>query len=120
MFTLNVQETCLGAASPTASCLGLGDPIPVADVPATKPTTLGVQVRDVFGSWIFNNTAGAAFGVSAEFTSPILSATVATPGLYTVGYTAIAPGCPQWGGVTGAPCVTSGLNFRNDGTPPTH
>jgi hypothetical protein len=114
-FTLNIQETCIFAASPTAGCTGAGDPIPVTDVPLTKPSTLGVQVRNVFGSWIFNQTAGANFGVSAEFTSPILSATVAAPGGYTVGYTVMAPGCPQWGQVLLGPCVTSGVNFRNDG-----
>jgi uncharacterized protein YjdB len=114
-FTLITQETCLGAASPTANCAVNGDPIPAADVPATKPTNLGVQVRDVFGSWSFNSTAGAATGVSAEFVSPILPATVASGTLYTVGYTVIAPGCPQGGGAPGGPCVTSGINWRADG-----
>jgi len=117
-FTLAVQETCVGAASPAAQCgagTGAGDPSTL--VATTKPNNLAVQVRDVFGSWIFNTTASATTGVSAEFVSPILPATVAAGANYTVGYSVIAPGCPQWGGAPGGPCVTSGINFRQDGAP---
>jgi hypothetical protein len=116
-FILSVQETCLGAASPNATCGGMGDPISSAAVPFARPTNLAVQVRDVFGSWIFNTVPSATTGVSAEFVSPILPATVAAPGGYTIGYTATAPGCPQWGGAPGNQCVTSGINFRADGAP---
>ncbi|MBV6521182.1 MAG: hypothetical protein MNPFHGCM_01309 [Gemmatimonadaceae bacterium] len=114
-FTLNVQETCLGAASPTASCTVNGDPISALDVPATKPTNLYAQVRDVFGSWSYNATAGAATGVSAEYMHVILPNSVDAPGLYTVGYSALPPGCPTGGGAPGGLCVTSGVNFRADG-----
>jgi hypothetical protein len=134
-FTLNVQETCRGAGSPpvglatgptsaaqcgTATAPASGDPIPVSgagSIALASPSTLGVQVRDVFGSWIFNTTASAVTGVSAEFTSPILPATVAAPGAYGVTYGVIAPGCPQGGGAPGGPCVIGGLNFRQDGSP---
>jgi hypothetical protein len=119
-FTLNVQETCLGAASPVAACVNAGDPIPAASVPFTKPDSLAVQVRDVFGSWIFNSVASAVTGVSAEFASPILSATVAAPGGYQVTYAAMPPGCPTGGGPPGGLCVTGGvndINFRMDGAP---
>lgn len=124
MFTLNVQETCLGTGASTgpataATCAGGtlwgGDPIPTVDIALASPSTLGVQVRDVFGSWSFNSVAGAATGVSAEFISPILPATVAAPGAYTVGYSVVAPGCPAGNGAPGGPCVTSGINFRADG-----
>ena len=74
-----------------------------------------MQVRDVFGSWSFNTAAGAATGVSDEFAAPILSATVAAPGGYAVGYSVLAPGCPTGGGAPGGQCVTSGINFRADG-----
>jgi len=125
MFTLNTQETCLGAASPTANCTFNGDPIPAIDVPVTKPvmtpTQVGVQVRDVFGSWIFNVTAGAATGVSAEFVSPILPNTVAAPGGYTVSYfnAGASTSCPQGGAVQPAntvTCVNGGVNFRAEPT----
>ncbi len=95
-----------------------GDPIPLATVPATKPTNIGVQVRDVFGSWIFNTTAGAATGVSPEFVSPILPATVATPGGYAVTYfnaRSASTSCPQGGTVQPAnttSCVNTGVNWR--------
>jgi hypothetical protein len=137
-FTLNVQETCTTATGignpatgPTtatdcgtvAGNLYAGDPIHTtagpAGIPLAKPTNVAVQVRDVFGSWIFNTVAGAATGVSAEFVSPILPATVAAPGSYSVSYyVPSAPGgCPTGGGATaiGNPCVNTGINFRQDG-----
>ncbi len=137
-FTLNVQETCTNAAppgtgfatGPTASCgvalvsPAVGDPIPqsvtVGFIPPTKPTNVGVQVRDVFGSWVFNDNAGSATtGVSAEFISPVLSATVAAPGGYSVSYfnAGLTTSCPQGGAVQPAnttTCVSSGINFRGD------
>jgi hypothetical protein len=134
MFTINVQETCVAAAAlgapststgPGATCTGgtlfRGDPVPAADVPFTIPSALAVQVRDVFGSWAFNSVAGAATGVSAEFVSPILPATVAAPGGYAVAYAVTPPGCPAGGGAPGGPCVTgpaTSINFRADGPTP--
>ncbi|MGH7524286.1 MAG: hypothetical protein ACREK8_08275, partial [Gemmatimonadales bacterium] len=134
MFTDNIQETCTGvepaagtATGPTASCgtataMFVGDPIPTVDVPLTIPTNVGVQVRDVFGSWIFNTSASAVTGVSGEFVSPILSATVQTP-VTTFGVSYYDPtlgqSCPAGGQVqpAGSPtCVTgnSSINFRAD------
>jgi uncharacterized protein YjdB len=125
-FTLDVQETCLGAASPTANCAVNGDPIPSVDVnytskPAVTPNNVAVQVRDVFGSWIFNTVAGAATGVSAEFVSPLLPNTVAAPGGYSVSYfnAGALTSCPQGGVVQLAnttSCVQSGVNFRAEPT----
>jgi hypothetical protein len=74
---------------------------------------VAVQVRDVFGSFISNTTAGATTGVSALFVSPILAATVAAPGGFSVTYDGSVL-CPQ-GGVVGGACVTGGVNFRADG-----
>ncbi len=134
MFTDNVQETCTGAAGhatgpTTASDCGntayfVGDPIPTdaGGIALAIPTDVGVQVRDVFGSWIFNTTASAVTGVSDEFVSPILSATVQTPAT-TYGVSYYDPGaghaCPAGGAVQapGSPtCVGGGLNFRADNT----
>jgi hypothetical protein len=126
MFTVNIQETCTGGAGGIGrpatgpagtTCatapLSAGDPIPAADIPFAKPTNVAVQVRDVFGSFIKNTTAGANTGVSAQLSSPILSATVPAPGGYSVTYDATAL-CPQ-GGVVGGACVIAGINFRADG-----
>ncbi|MGQ0766050.1 MAG: beta strand repeat-containing protein [Gemmatimonadota bacterium] len=133
MFTLNVQETCTAAAAAFGAATGpatatdcgtatrpaVGDPITFATagpgILLARPDSLGVQVRDVFGSWIFNQTAGPAFGVATEFASPILSSTVAAPGGYSVTYSVVGPGCPQGGAGVGGPCVTGGVNFRHDG-----
>jgi uncharacterized protein YjdB len=133
MFTDNVQETCTGttghATGPTtASDCGntayfVGDPIPTDEggIPLAIPTSVGVQVRDVFGSWIFNTTASPVTGVSDEFVSPILSATVQTP-VTTFGVSYVDPGngqaCPAGGAVQAAgsaTCVSGGINFRADG-----
>lgn len=141
MFTVNVQETCTGAevsgavtggfsTGPTTSedCaegdpqMYVGDPIPVdgGGFPLTIPSNVGVQVRDVFGSWIFNTTNSGVTGVSDEFVSPILSATVQTPGT-TYGVSYYNPGggksCPAGGAVQPAnstSCLQSGINFRAD------
>jgi hypothetical protein len=80
-----------------------------------------VQVRDVFGSFVFNTTAGAATGVSAEFVSPILPATVAAPGSYAVTYynAGATTSCPQGGAVqpvNTTSCVSTGINFRAEPT----
>lgn len=122
-FTLNVQETCTAgagfgpAAGPTATCAAMfvGDPIPTVAIALAKPDSLGVKVRDVFGSWIFNDTSSVITGVATEFNTPILSATVAAPGSYGVTYSVVPPGCPQGGAGIGGPCVTGGVNFRHDG-----
>jgi len=139
MFTTNVQETCTGttgtATGPTtaADCgvetspvyaLFVGDPIPTdaGGFALAIPTNVGVQVRDVFGSWIFNTTASAVTGVSNEFVSPILSATVTPPvTTYSVQYfdPGLGQSCPAGGAVqpAGSPtCVTgnSSINFRAD------
>ena len=139
MFTTNVQETCTGttgtATGPTtaADCgvetspvwsTFVGDPVPtdVGGFALAIPTNVGVQVRDVFGSWIFNTTASAVTGVSNEFVSPILSATV-TPPVTTYAAQYFDPGlgqsCPAGGAVQapGSPtCITgnSSINFRAD------
>jgi hypothetical protein len=135
LFTTNVQETCTsattGAATGPTTAIDcgttapfVGDPIPTdgEGFPLTIPSNVGVQVRDVFGSWIFNTTNSAVTGVSDEFVSPILSATV-TPPVTTYGVSYINPGlgqsCPA-GGAVQAPnttsCVTgnSSINFRAD------
>ena len=126
LFTINVQETCTAAGAlpagastgPTAGCTGgpaaVGDPIPTGSIPLAIPTALGVQVRDVFGSWIFNTIPGAITGVAPEFVTPILPATVAAPGSYAVAYSVLAPGCPRGGGAPGGTCVTGGVNWRSD------
>ena len=140
MFTTNVQETCTGvepaagtATGPTGTTCGsgtpsvngdfyVGDPILTTDIALAIPSNVGVQVRDVFGSWIFNTTASAVTGVSNEFVSPILSATVTAP-TTTFGVTYFDPGlgqsCPAGGAVQApgsATCVTgnSSINFRAD------
>jgi uncharacterized protein YjdB len=138
MFTLNVQETCTNVAPPgngfasgevvATACNGgmaVGDPIPftgAGSIPLAKPNNLGVQVRDVFGSWVFNDNPGSATtGVAAEFISPVLSATVAAPGGYSVTYSTPILGattsCAE-GGQTqpagSASCVATGINFRAD------
>jgi len=122
MFTLDVQETCLGAGLPTANCAVNGDPIPSADVnytskAAVTPTNVAVQVRDVFGSWIFNTVASATTGVSAEFISPLLPNSIDAPNGYSVAYynAGALTSCPQGGAVQGVntvSCVTTGVNFR--------
>lgn len=131
LFTVNIQETCTGpnggggigrpASGPTGvtfcTTASAGDPIDTTTgtgIALTKPNFVAVQVRDVFGSFINNTTAGAATGVSANFASPILSATVPAPGAYSVTYDTLAL-CPQ-GGVVGGKCVIGGINFRADGT----
>jgi hypothetical protein len=130
LFTVNIQETCTGpnggggigrpASGPTTATFcataSAGDPIDTTTgtgIALTKPNFVAVQVRDVFGSFINNTTAGAATGVSANFASPILSATVPAPGSYFVTYDGSVL-CPQ-GGVVGGACVIGGINFRADG-----
>jgi hypothetical protein len=111
-FTVSIQEVCESTAGvPGAACPAYaGDPVSQVDIPVAKPDTIAATVRDVFGSFAGNITPGAATGVSAELASPILSATVPTPGFYTVGYDASTNCAP--GGVPGGACVTSGINFR--------
>ncbi len=41
MFTVSVQETCLGAASPYAACVYPGDPVPNASSTVVKPDSVG-------------------------------------------------------------------------------
>lgn len=120
-FTLAVQETCLASATPASLCAAgsvNGDPETI--VATTKPTNIGVQVRDVFGSWIYNTTASAVTGVSAEFVSAILPATVTTGANFAVTYInpplGATSSCPKGGAVVAPPglasCVGSGVNFR--------
>ncbi|HEY4099800.1 MAG TPA: Ig-like domain-containing protein [Gemmatimonadales bacterium] len=135
LFTTNVQETCTGttgtATGPTTAtdCGGgsaqfVGDPIPTdaGGFALQIPSNVGVQVRDVFGSWIFNTVASPVTGVSNEFVSPILSATVTPPvTTYGVSYTTggALSSCPAGGAVQPAgssTCVTgsNSINFRAD------
>ncbi len=111
-FTVSIQEVCESTAGvPGAACPAYaGDPVSQADIAVAKPDSIAATVRDVFGSFAGNITPGAATGVSAELASPILSATVPTPGFYTVGYDASTNCAP--GGVPGGACVTTGINFR--------
>ena len=137
-FTLAVQETCLASASPVTLCSAAtngggvvtgkghnGDPEDI--VASTKPNTVAVQVRDVFGSWIFNSIPGAATGVSAELASPILSSSVAPGTNYAVyyGVAGATTSCPQGGVVQPAgtqtcvvagPAGTTSLNWRAEPT----
>jgi hypothetical protein len=136
LFTTNVQETCTSATTGVATgpttavdCSSplapfVGDPIPTdaEGIALAIPSNVGVQVRDVFGSWIFNTTAGGQTGVSNEFVSPILSATVTAP-VTTYGVSYFNPGlgqsCPAGGAVqpgNTVSCVTgnSSINFRAD------
>ena len=121
-FTLNVQETCLAASTPAAACgAGAFNGDPTTLVAFTKPNNVAVQVRDVFGSWIFNTVASATTGVSAEFVSALLPATVAAPGGYAVTYynAGAATSCPQGGAVqpvNTVSCVSTGVNFRAEPT----
>lgn len=111
MFTVSIQETCLGAASPFAACLYRGDPIDNASSTVVQPDSVAVIVRDVFGSFVNNFVSGPLFGVSNELASPILSATVPAVGFYSVTYNA-STSC-QAGGILGGPCVIAGINFRD-------
>jgi hypothetical protein len=123
-LNISIVETCLGAASPVASCAINGDPITVGtaagQLPRVIPDSAGVRVRDVFGSFVFNTTPGAAFGVSTDLANPILSATVLPGALgytpFTVAYDGTTS-CPQGGNINGA-CVigTNSINFRGDVT----
>ncbi len=117
MFTVSIQETCVGSNSPVVAptaCAYAGDPIATASVAVAKPNNVGVNVRDVFGSFASNYIPGANTGVSTEFVSPILSATVPAVGSYSVTYDATVNCTP--GGVLGGPCVQAGINFRAFGS----
>ncbi|HEY4319547.1 MAG TPA: Ig-like domain-containing protein [Gemmatimonadales bacterium] len=142
LFITNIQETCTSATTgfatgPTtaAACVSpkaVGDPIPTTgagSIVHAIPSNVGVQVRDVFGSWIFNTVSSTvathATGVSDEFVSPILSATVDTSRIANTSYgvTYFDPGlgqsCPMGGAVQPAgtaTCVSGGINFRADNT----
>lgn len=135
-FTVNVQETCTNAAPPgtglssgmavSTQCnagMFVGDPIPTTGVGSTalaKPTNVGVQVRDVFGSWVFNDNAGSATtGVATEVAPVILSSTVPTPGSFGVTYynASTTSSCPAGGATQLAntiTCVSTGINWRAD------
>lgn len=116
-FTVSIQETCTGAGAPYAACLYRGDPVDTISQPIVKPDSVAVIVRDVYGSFVNNiqpwNIPMRQTGVSAEFASPILSATVPAGSRYTVTYDAQAI-CLA-GGTLNGPCVIAGINWRNFG-----
>lgn len=118
MFTISVQETCTAATLPYAACQFRGDPVPTTSQALVKPDSVAVTVRDVWGSFAGNivpwNVPGRQTGVSAEFASPILSATVPATGAYTVTYNGSVL-CLA-GGTLNGPCVIGGVNWRNFGT----
>ncbi|MEO5826222.1 MAG: hypothetical protein ABIR59_10070, partial [Gemmatimonadales bacterium] len=114
-FTVSVQETCTGAAAPYAACRFRGDPVDTLSQALVRPDSVAVTVRDVYGSFVNNiqpwNIPMRQTGVSAEFASPILSATVPAPGRYFVTYDSSTL-CLA-GGTLNGPCVQGGINWRN-------
>lgn len=116
-FTVSIQETCTGAAAPYAACRFRGDPVDTVSQPIVKPDSVAVIVRDVYGSFVDNiqpwNIPMRQTGVSAEFASPILSATVPAGSRYSVTYDASTI-CLA-GGTLNGPCVQAGINWRNFG-----